>query len=276
MVDQGAQMTDRAINPELARPRAAYPFDLSDQVAIVTGAAQGFGRAFCLFLAGAGADVAALDINGEGARKTADEVRALGRRSLGLAVDVTERTQIQRAVDEVVRQLGRLDILVNNAGINTGNDTPPADLSAEIWDRVMATNVSAYFFFSQAAIGPMAAAGRGRIINMASAAATRIPRLPTRHVVAYAVSKAAVVMLTRALALEWATLNVTVNSISPTYSDTGLIRREPSILEAMVASTPFHRLGLASDLEGILLYLASSASDFTTGQDFLIDGGFSL
>jgi NAD(P)-dependent dehydrogenase (short-subunit alcohol dehydrogenase family) len=100
--------------------------------------------------------------------------------------------------------------------------------------------------------------------------------LPTRHVVAYAVSKAAVVMLTRALALEWATLNVTVNSISPTYSDTGLIRREPSILEAMVASTPFHRLGLASDLEGILLYLASSASDFTTGQDFLIDGGFSL
>jgi gluconate 5-dehydrogenase/2-deoxy-D-gluconate 3-dehydrogenase len=245
-------------------------------VALVTGAAQGFGRAFCLFLAGAGADVAAVDINGDGVLATANEVRALGHRSLGLVVDVTDRTQIKSAVDDVVRSLGRLDILVNNAGINTGNDTPPASLPAETWDRVMATNVSAYFFFSQAAVVPMTAAGRGRIINMASAAATRIPRLPTRHVVAYAVSKAAVVMLTRALALEWASLNVTVNSISPTYSDTGLIRREPRILEAILASTPFRRLGQASDLEGILLYLASAASDFTTGQDFLIDGGFSL
>ena len=257
-------------------PTVVDQFDLSGQVALVTGAAHGLGRAFCGVLALAGADVAAIDIDGDGALATAGEVAALGRRSMGLAVDVTQPSQVRSAVDDVVGRLGGLDILVNNAGINRGNDTPPEDLPPETWDLVMATNVSAYFYLSQAAIVPMKAAGRGRIINVASAAANRIPRLPGRHVVAYAVSKAAVVMLTRALALEWANLGVTVNSISPTYTNTGLIRREPEIVEAMVRSTPFNRLGEPEDLTGILLYLASRASDFTTGQDFLIDGGYSL
>jgi len=268
-------MTDSAQAPDRATLSAGL-FDLTGRAALVTGGAQGFGKGFCEILARAGADVAVMDIDGKRAEKTAGDIEALGRRSMALRVDLTDRAQIQPAVDAAVGHFGRLDILVNNAGINTGNDLLPEDLPAETWDRVIATNVTAYFLLSQAALKALAASGHGRIINMASSAATRIPRLPGRHVVAYAVSKSAVVGLTRALALEWARLNVTVNSISPTYSNTGLIRREPAILEAMIASTPFCRLGETSDLAGILIYLASSASAFTTGHDFLIDGGYSL
>jgi NAD(P)-dependent dehydrogenase (short-subunit alcohol dehydrogenase family) len=245
-------------------------------VAIVTGAARGFGRAFCHYLAVAGADIAAIDLDGDGAESTAAEIRGLGRRAVGIAVDTRDSAQVWAATGRVVKELGGPTVLVNNAGINTGNDTPPEELALEIWDQVINTNLTGYFRFCQAVLGPMRSAGGGKIINIASTVATRVPRLPGRHTTSYTVSKAGVIALTRCLGLEWAQYGICVNAISPTYSDTGLIRREPALLELMVASSPFHRLGRPSDVMGILLYLASPASDFTTGHDFLIDGGYSI
>jgi NAD(P)-dependent dehydrogenase (short-subunit alcohol dehydrogenase family) len=263
MTDPGAQ------NP-------ANLFDLTGRVALVTGAAQGFGRAFSHYLAHAGADVAVVDINADGAEATAAEVRALGRQAIGMRIDVRDAASVQSAVDRTVAELGRLSILVNNAGINTGNDTRTEDLDPDIWTLVIETNLTGYFRFCQAAWGPMQRGGGGKIINVASAAAARVPRLPGRHTTAYTVSKAAVVSLTRCLGLEWAQDGICVNSISPTYSNTGLIKRDPAILRTMLDSSPFGRLGEPSDLNGILLYLASAASDFTTGQDFLVDGGYAI
>lgn len=251
-------------------------FDLSGEVALVTGAGRGFGRAFCSYLSQAGAVVAAADIEGEAAAATADQIIASGGQAIGLSLDVRSEASVTAAVTQVVQSLGSLTILVNNAGINTGNDTLPEELPLSTWDMVMATNVTGYFLLARAAMRPMAQAGRGRIINIASAAAARVPRLPGRHTTSYTVSKAAVIALTRCLALEWAEHNIAVNSISPTFSNTGLIRRDPTILDLMVESSPFRRLGEVDDLAGLLIYLASHASEFTTGQDFLVDGGYSI
>ena len=251
-------------------------FDLSGRVALVTGGAQGFGRAFSHYLAGAGADIAVVDINAAGAEAAAGEIRAIGRRAIGIEVDVKDAVSVRTAVDRTVAELGGLDILVNNAGINTGNDTRPEVLDPSVWDLVIKTNLTGYFLFCQAAWPPLQRSTGGRIINVASAAAARVPRLPGRHTTSYTVSKAAVVSLTRCLGLEWAKDGICVNSISPTYSNTGLIKRDPVILQTMIDSSPFARLGESSDLMGVLLFLASSASEFTTGQDFLVDGGYSI
>lgn len=251
-------------------------FDLSGKIALVTGAGRGFGREFCRYLAGANATVIATDQNQETADATAAAVRREGGQTHSFELDVTDPRQIRETFDAVVAQFGRLDILVNNAGINTGNDTPPEALPLETWDRVIGTNLTGCFLCCQAAARSMIPASAGKIINVASAAAARIPRLTGRHVTSYAVSKAAIVMLTRCLGLEWARYGITVNSISPTFSNTALIVRDPTLLEQMIESSPFRRLGEPHDLAGALLYLASSASDFMTGQDLLVDGGFSL
>jgi len=251
-------------------------FDLSGRVAIVTGAGRGLGHAFSLYLAAAGADVAAISRDPAGAAATANEVRAMGRRAISIGVDVRDAAAVRAAVDRTVDELGGLAILVNNAGINTGNDTPPEDLPLETWELVLATNLSGYFRFCQAAVRHMARGGGGKMINIASAAATRIPRLPGRHTTAYSVSKAGVVALTRSLGLEWARYGICVNAISPSFTHTGLISRDPVLVQMMRDTSPFARLGEPSDLMGMLLYLASSASNFTTGQDFLVDGGNTL
>jgi NAD(P)-dependent dehydrogenase (short-subunit alcohol dehydrogenase family) len=251
-------------------------FDLTGEVALVTGAGRGFGRAFSQYLAQAGAAVATASFNGDAAAATAAQIVASGGRAIGIQVDVRSEQAVTAAVERTVETLGGLTILVNNAGINTGNDTLPEELPLTTWDSVLATNVTGYFLFSRAAMRPMTHAGHGKIINIASAAAARVPRLPGRHTTAYTVSKAAVIALTRCLALEWAQHNICVNSISPTFSNTGLIKRDPAILQAMIETSPFKRLGETADLAGMLLYLASRASDFTTGQDFLVDGGCSI
>jgi NAD(P)-dependent dehydrogenase (short-subunit alcohol dehydrogenase family) len=250
-------------------------FDLAGASALVTGAGRGIGRAMSVALAQAGASVLATDLDPSAAAETQ---RLLGGpvELVGQPLDVTDPASIAAGIEHLVSATGRLDILVNNAGINIGNDTPAEDLDPEVWRRVLDVNATGPFLCSQQAARQMIPQGRGKIINVASAAAVIIPRLHERYITAYSTSKAAVVMLTRSLALQWARHGITVNAISPTYTDTDLIQRDERRMAQMVASSPFERLGQTSDLTGALIYLASPASDFTTGHNMLVDGGFSL
>ena len=250
-------------------------FDLSGSTALVTGAGRGIGRAMSVALSEAGARVLATDVD---AAAAADTQRLLGSGDALRAqpLDVTDPDSIAVAMDYLVAQTGRLDILVNNAGINLGNDTPAEQLDPEIWRRVLDVNLTGPFLCAQQAARHMIAARSGKIINVASAAAVIIPRLNERFLTSYSTSKAGVVMLTRVLALQWAAYGITVNAISPTYTDTDLIQRDELRMRQMVSSSPFERLGQTADLTGALIYLAAPASDFTTGLNLLVDGGFSL
>ncbi|HEV8621965.1 MAG TPA: glucose 1-dehydrogenase [Actinomycetota bacterium] len=247
-------------------------FDLTGQVALVTGAARGLGRAISLALANAGADVALglRDANAGG--DVASEVEGMGRRALPLQMDVTRMDQVFRAVDDAVERLGRLDILVNNAGI--GPENPAEDVREEDFDLTVAVNVKGTFFASQAAGRAMIAQGNGRIINLSSQAG--FVALPTESV--YCLTKAAIVHLTKCLAVEWGRHGITVNAVAPTFistpgtesalADPGF---RADVLERIAG---LHRIGEPMDVAGAVVFLASPAASLITGETILIDGGW--
>jgi NAD(P)-dependent dehydrogenase (short-subunit alcohol dehydrogenase family) len=250
-------------------------FELDGKVAIVTGAGRGIGKALAGTLAGAGATVVPLDIDGAAAEAT----RAALNPAIPVTcsdVDVADANEVDQFLAQVYDKLGSLDVLVNNAGINVGNDTPAEHLPLDVWQRVLEVNLTAPFICSQRAARIMIAQGGGKIINIASAGAVVLPRVDDRYPTAYCVSKAGLIMLTRSLALQWAPYGINVNAISPGYTDTGLIQRDEVRLRQMVDSSPFARLGQPSDLAGATLYLASEASSFMTGHNLVVDGGYSL
>ncbi len=247
-------------------------FRLDGRVALVTGAARGLGRALAVGLAGAGADVAALDV------LPVDETRAaiagFGRRHHGLERDLRGATPESAAaiVAEVVGALGRLDILINNAGII--RRAPALEFGAEDWQAVLDVNLSAAFYLSQAAARHWVAAGRGgKIVNMASMLSFQGGLL----VPSYAAAKSAVAGLTRALANEWAPLGINVNALAPGYMATELtaaLRTDPAREEAMLARIPAGRWGEPSDLEGAVVFLASDAAAYVHGAILAVDGGW--
>jgi NAD(P)-dependent dehydrogenase (short-subunit alcohol dehydrogenase family) len=247
-------------------------FDLTGQVALVTGAARGLGNAISLALAHAGADVALglRDVNARG--DLADQIEAMGRRALPLQMDVGRLDQIFQAVDDTVTHLGRLDILVNNAGL--APDNLAENVREEDFDLTLAVNLKGTFFASQAAGRVMIRQGRGRIINMSSQAG--FVALPTESV--YCMTKAAIAHLTKCLAVEWGKYNITVNAVAPTFI------RTPGT-EAALANPEFrsdtieriaalHRIGEPMDVAGAVVFLASSAASLITGDTILIDGGW--
>jgi NAD(P)-dependent dehydrogenase (short-subunit alcohol dehydrogenase family) len=247
-------------------------FDLSGKVALVTASARGLGRAISLALAHAGADVALglRDINRHGGLPT--EIETLGRRVLPLQMDVTSLDQIFRAVDVTVSHFGQLDILVNNAGIAPGNLAE--NVRAEDYDLTMAVNLKGTFFASQAAGRVMIRQKRGRIINVSSQAG--FVALPTESV--YCATKAALVQLTKCLAVEWGRHNITVNAIAPTFIETPgteAYLADPAchadVVERIAA---LHRIGQPMDVAGSVVFLASSAASLITGHTMLIDGGW--
>jgi NAD(P)-dependent dehydrogenase (short-subunit alcohol dehydrogenase family) len=247
-------------------------FDLEGQVALVTGAARGLGRAISLALANAGADVALglRDANAGG--DVASEVEALGCRALPLQMDVTELDQVFRAVDDTVERLGRLDILVNNAGL--GPENPAEEVRVEDFDLTVAVNVKGTFFASQAAGRTMIQQGNGRIINLSSQAG--FVALPTESV--YCMTKAAIVHLTKCLAVEWGQHGITVNAVAPTFISTpgteaGLADPDfrADVLERIAG---LHRIGEPMDVAGAVVFLASPAASLITGETILIDGGW--
>jgi NAD(P)-dependent dehydrogenase (short-subunit alcohol dehydrogenase family) len=247
-------------------------FDLTGQVALVTGAARGLGRAISRALANAGADVALgfRDVKESG--DVATLIEGTGRRALPLQMDVTRMDQVFRGVDDTVTTLGRLDILVNNAGL--GPENPAEDVREEDFDLTVAVNVKGTFFASQAAGRAMIAQGNGRIINLSSQAG--FVALPTESV--YCLTKAAIVHLTKCLAVEWGQHGITVNAVAPTFiltPGTESALADPEFRADVVERIAgLHRIGEPMDVAGAVVFLASPAASLITGETILIDGGW--
>ena len=247
-------------------------FSLAGRTALVTGAAQGIGKAFATALAEAGADVAIVDINVEPARIVAEELRELGVRAMVLEADVRDSRQVDEMVAAILQAWGRIDIGVNNAGI--GFWSAAEELADAEWDNVMSVNLDGVFYCCRAEGRTMLEQGYGKIINTASMSA-RIVNRPQKQV-AYNASKAAVAHLTRTLAAEWADRGVRVNCISPGYTRTPLVDEVAHLVDGWLADIPMGRMAETSDLQGALVYLASEASDYVTGHELVVDGGFTL
>ncbi|MFQ5381527.1 MAG: SDR family NAD(P)-dependent oxidoreductase [Dehalococcoidia bacterium] len=255
--------------PEETRGTAL--FDLTGRVAIVTGAGRGLGRSIALALAEAGADIVAAARTASEVEAVAAAVRGLGRRAAAVVADVTQPAQCERMVDEACGRLGGIDILVNNAGINVRK--PVLEVSPEEFRSVVETNLFGYFYAARAAGRVMVARGGGKVINISSIMG-RVA-LPAQS--AYASSKGGIDQLTRVMALEWATSGVQVNGVAPTYFETELTRplfEDPERREFITGRTPMGRWGKPEELAGAVIFLASSASDYVTGETILVDGGW--
>jgi 3-oxoacyl-[acyl-carrier protein] reductase len=244
-------------------------------VAIVTGGGQGLGRAFALALANAGHPVAVADINGDSAERVAGELRDGGGQAIAAAVDVTDEDSVARMVRGVTEGLGAPQVLLNNAAVfSTLAMKAVTEISLEEWDRVVRVNLGGTFLCCRAVVAPMREAGYGKIINISSASvwAAR-PGYP--H---YIASKAGVVGLTRALASELGAMGIRVNAITPGSTKTEVERATITneARDAMAASTALRRVQVADDLVGTVLFLASPASDFITGQTINVDGGYAF
>jgi NAD(P)-dependent dehydrogenase (short-subunit alcohol dehydrogenase family) len=249
-------------------------FDLTGRVSLVTGAARGLGQAMATALAEAGAHLVIVDINSQGIQSTASALRSSGHDVLALTVDVTQPVDVNQMVQQALEVFGRVDILVNNAGINRGGEFLPENLGLEIWYAVLAVNLTGAFLCAQAVGQQMIRQGGGKIINISSMSGIVVNRLSDRHPLAYSVSKAGVIMLTKVLAVEWAKHNINVNAIAPTYFNTEMLHPNPEIQAEMISAIPLGRLGQPAELAGTVVYLASDASNFVTGHVLVVDGGY--
>ncbi len=261
-----------------ATPSILDRFRLDGRTAFVTGGGQGIGRGFAHALGDAGAAVAVVDVVQERAERVAHELAQKGIASLALAADVTQPDQVQALVDQVVAHWGSLTIAVNNAGIGQWVDSESMALSD--WQRMIDINLTGVFLCAQAAGRVMLAAGYGKIINTASMSGS-IVNTPQNQA-AYNTSKAGVIHLTRSLAAEWASRGVRVNCISPGYTHTQLVDdlvKTPEgqrMVPEWMRLTPMGRMAEVDDLQGAVVYLAAAASDFVTGHDLVVDGGYAL
>jgi NAD(P)-dependent dehydrogenase (short-subunit alcohol dehydrogenase family) len=245
-------------------------FRLDGQTAVVVGGAGGLGSAMARGLAEAGAAVAVADVGIDRAQRVADEIAKAGGRALAVAVDVADAGSVERMAVQVEERLGPIEALVNSAGIT--HRCAAADFPEAEWHRVITVNLTGVFHGCQVVGRRMLARRRGRIVNIASIAG----QIGLTGTVAYAASKGGVVMLTRALAVEWAPHNVRVNAIAPSWfeSDIGdLIHREPGYAERAMRRVPAGRMGTPDELVGAALYLASDASTMVTGHVLAVDGG---
>ncbi|MBZ0299353.1 MAG: glucose 1-dehydrogenase [Anaerolineae bacterium] len=267
-------MTDNVLSAKPILER----FQLQGRIALVTGGGQGIGRAFAHALGEAGAALAVVDVVTERAETVAAELTTKGIDSLALTADVTQTAQVQAMVDAILKKWGRLTIAINNAGI--ADWTAAEDVSEDSWDRLNAVNLKGVFLCAQAEGRVMLEAGYGKVINVASMSAS-IVNMPQKQMV-YNTTKAGVLHLTRSLAAEWAPRGVRVNSISPGYTRTQLVEdllQTPvgkEVAPQWMGMTPMARMAEVTDLQGAVVYMASEASDFMTGSDMVIDGGYCL
>ena len=246
-------------------------FDLTGKKAFVTGASRGIGRVIAVALAAAGADVAIAARSEEGLAETAREVTALGRKAFVFPLDVTQQEDVVAVVAEAIKMLGHLDIVFNNAG-GSNFMVPFMDMRISGWEKVLRLNLDSTVYVCQA-VGPhLRERGSGSVINVASVAGlAAAPGL-----VPYGASKAAVVSLTRTLAVEWAPLGIRVNALCPGWTATDLNKNlwgGPDGGEATVANVPMRRWAQPEEMAGAAVFLASSASSYMTGQVLVLDGG---
>jgi NAD(P)-dependent dehydrogenase (short-subunit alcohol dehydrogenase family) len=247
-------------------------FGLKGQVALVTAAARGLGRAISLALANAGADVALglRDVKADAG--LAAEIRKMGRKGLPLQMDVSKMDQIFRAVDDTVREFGRIDILVNNAGIAPEN--PAENVREEDFDATLQVNLKGTFFASQAAGRVMIKQKKGTIVNMSSQAG--FAALPTESI--YCMTKAGIAHLTKCLAVEWGKYGITVNAVAPTFIKTPgtdeYLSDPRHLVDTVERIAALHRIGEPMEVAGAVVFLASPAASLITGETILIDGGW--
>jgi gluconate 5-dehydrogenase len=248
-------------------------FDLTDRVAIVTGGGGGLGHNIAVGLAKSGADVIVTSRDLSHLQAVAQEIEALGRKSLAISADVTSAASLKVMVDQVTQSFPRIDILVNVAGTNARFSAE--EFAPDEWERVIRANVLGTFLCCQAVGRVMIEQKRGKIINVSSVRGRNAPAVGGS---AYATSKGGVDSLTRTLAVEWAKYNINVNAIAPALVMTEMTREflsQPETYKRMTAEIPLGRLGLPEDIIGPTVLLASQESDFMTGQILYIDGGLS-
>lgn len=255
------------------------PDSISGHVAIVTGAARGLGRGIAESLAEAGARVAVVDIDSSGAEAAAGQLSAQGHAAIALAVDVSDRAAVEEMVTDVLRKWGEIDILVNNAGIN--DSTPALELTDETWQRVLGVNLTGVLLCSQTAGRHMVEREYGRIINISSVSA----HFGAPNLAAYAATKSGVLGLTRVMAVEWGAHGITVNAICPGNVETEMLRSvfeqraslrgetTEEVFARIAGKTPAGRLGIPSDIGGMVTFLASPAAAYVTGQAINVCGG---
>ena len=258
-------------------PTSVFPldtlFDLTDRVALITGAANGIGQLACKVLAQAGAHIVATDLDITALAELVTSLREAGLSAESKPMDVSDEAGVCACFQDVGQRLGRLDILLNCAG--TAQRTPSIDTPLEVWNRVLNVNLTGTFLCCREAARIMQHQGGGSIINLSSIMGHSGGGLYPNP--SYHASKGGIVNLTRALAAEWGGLNIRVNDIAPTFVNTRFAAKvinDPVLRPAIEQQTPLGRIAEVEDLAGAILYLASPASSMVTGHSLAVDGGF--
>jgi len=241
---------------------------LEGKKAVVTGGGRGIGRTIALTLAGAGADVAVLEMDGEAALQTSGEVSGLGRDALAVSLDVSDFNQVHGEINKILDLWGRIDIVVNNAGIT--RDGLLVRMAEKDWDAVLAVNLKGAFNLCRAVSRSMMKQRSGCVVNIASI----IGMMGNAGQANYAASKGGLIALTKSVAREMAPRGVRVNAVAPGFIATAMTDRIPGELrEKMISSIPLGRMGLPEDVARAVLFLASPDADYITGQVLVVDGG---
>jgi len=248
-------------------------FQLRNKVAIVTGASRGLGKSMAMALAEVGANLVLVGRDKERLEGAAREIADFGVKTLPVVADVTRAEDVEAVVSRTLEEFGKIDVLVNNVGTYLGK--PIVESTLEDWHNLINTNLTSTYLCSRAVGRYMVERQRGKVINMAAA----LGALGANNASAYCASKGGVIQLTRALAVEWARYNINVNAIAPGTMETELTKamlEDPAVRKAVTGKIPLKRTGQPSDLAGAVIFLASQASDYITGQTIFVDGGFSI
>jgi 2-hydroxycyclohexanecarboxyl-CoA dehydrogenase len=250
---------------------------LRGKTALVTGGGRGIGRAIALGLAEVGAQVAVLDILTDNAESVRREIEALGVKGLAFGADLTRRAQVTRAVEEIVGQWGQIDILVNNAGWDKLE--PFLESEEETWDRIIGINFKAILYMCKTVLPHMVARNTGKVISIASDAG----RVGSMGEAVYAGTKGAIIAFSKTLAREMARHRITVNVVCPGLTETPLLQgirqqspKSERVIDAVTRAIPLGRVGQPEDVAGAVVYLASPAADYVTGQTLSVSGGLTM
>lgn len=246
-------------------------FDLTGRVAVITGASRGLGQYFGRALARAGADLVVTSRTLDALADFQQEIQELGRRAVAVELDVLERESIRALAERTLEAYGQIDILVNNAGLNIRK--PAVQVTWADWDTILDTNLKGQFFVAQAFAPHMIERAYGRIINVGSCTSV----FGMEGIVPYTASRGGVLQMTKALAAEWGEHGITVNCLAPGWFETAqnrVLYEDEAWLASLNERIPLDRPGTPRDLDGTVVFLASAASEYVTGQIILVDGGF--